>query len=136
MSHSDAGGISAVLDHDTVGNDISSATQGSSVASVAGKNRAPTKQCANALEVDASAIELASAKESSMYRDVGKKRLPTISWATPLWKGTGAAPNPNRPARKSRKDIVDLRNKPMVMVQRPKWPQASQRQRGRAGPRI
>ncbi len=37
-SHSVAGGTSAVFDHDTVGNDISSATHGSSVASVAGKN--------------------------------------------------------------------------------------------------
>jgi hypothetical protein len=36
--------MSAVLDHDTVGSDISSATHGSSVANVAGKNRAPTKQ--------------------------------------------------------------------------------------------
>ena len=70
ISHSVAGGISAVLDHDTVGNDISSATQGSSVINVAGKNRAPTKQCANALEVDASAIELASANESGTYRDI------------------------------------------------------------------
>src|SRR5580704_1921508 len=47
-SHSVAGGTSAVLDHEIVGSDISSATQGSSTASVAGRNRAPTKQCAKA----------------------------------------------------------------------------------------
>src|ERR1700722_16775735 len=47
-SHSVAGGVSAVRNHDTVGNDSSSATHGSSVASVAGKKRAPTKQWANA----------------------------------------------------------------------------------------
>jgi hypothetical protein len=45
-----AGGMSPVLDHATVGSDISSATHGSSVASVAGKNRAPTKQWAEASE--------------------------------------------------------------------------------------
>src|SRR5579863_10681184 len=49
-SHSVAGGTSPVFDHDTVGSDISSATQGSSTASVAGKNRAPTKQWAKAAE--------------------------------------------------------------------------------------
>src|SRR5215469_4992062 len=37
MSHSVAAGTSPVFDHATVGKDISSATQGSSVASVAGK---------------------------------------------------------------------------------------------------
>src|SRR5712672_4841017 len=42
------GGSSPVLNPDTVGNDSSSATQGSSVPSVAGKKRPPTKQCANA----------------------------------------------------------------------------------------
>jgi hypothetical protein len=44
MSHSVAGGTSPVCDQATVGNDNSSATHGSSIASVAGKNRAPTKQ--------------------------------------------------------------------------------------------
>src|SRR5271163_2278663 len=52
MSHSMAGGISPVFDQLTVGSDSSSATQGSSIASVAGKNRAPTKQCAEAQEKD------------------------------------------------------------------------------------
>ena len=41
-SHSVAGGTSPVFDQDTVGSDISSATHGSSTASVAGKKRAPT----------------------------------------------------------------------------------------------
>src|ERR1700733_2317549 len=61
-SHSVAGGVSAVLDHDTVGNDSSSATHGSSVASVAGKNRAPTKQWANASVKGRVANTSASAK--------------------------------------------------------------------------
>src|SRR5215471_15782543 len=42
-----ADGLSAVLNQSTVGIDISSATQGSSVTRVAGKKRAPTKQCAS-----------------------------------------------------------------------------------------
>jgi hypothetical protein len=42
MSTSVPAGMSPVLNQATVGSDISSATQGSSVASVAGKNRAPT----------------------------------------------------------------------------------------------
>src|SRR6516165_8734756 len=52
ISHSVAGGTSPVFDHATVGKDISSATQGSSVASVAGKKRGPTKQCAKASAAD------------------------------------------------------------------------------------
>src|ERR1700722_6318804 len=70
MSSCEAGGTSAVRDQATVGSDISSATQGSSVASVAGKKRAPTKQWARASEVDANAIKLASANESGMYRAI------------------------------------------------------------------
>ena len=46
ISSSLAGGTSPVFDQATVGSDISSATHGSSVASVAGKKRAPTKQWA------------------------------------------------------------------------------------------
>src|SRR5215472_13312013 len=48
MSHSVAAGTSPVFDQPTVGREISSATQGSSVASVAGRKRGPTKQCAKA----------------------------------------------------------------------------------------
>jgi hypothetical protein len=61
MSHSVAGGISPVFDQATVGTDISSATQGSSVASVAGRNRAPTKQCAIASAADSATMMNASA---------------------------------------------------------------------------
>jgi dolichol kinase len=53
--------MSAVRDHDTVGSDISSATHGSSVASVAGKKRAPTKQWANASVQGSAANSSASA---------------------------------------------------------------------------
>src|SRR5690242_10838456 len=42
------GGSSPVLDQVTVGKESSSATQGSSMPSVAGKKRAPMKQCARA----------------------------------------------------------------------------------------
>jgi hypothetical protein len=52
MSHSVAAGTSPVFDQATVGIDISSATQGSSVASVAGRKRGPTKQCAIASAAD------------------------------------------------------------------------------------
>src|SRR5580704_18024307 len=61
-SHWLAGGISAVRDHDTVGSDSSSATHGSSVARVAGKKRAPTKQWANASVKGRVANTSASAK--------------------------------------------------------------------------
>ena len=61
ISSSFAGGMSPVLDQDTVGNDISSATQGSSVASVAGRNRAPTKQWAKAADRGSELNESASA---------------------------------------------------------------------------
>src|ERR1700731_1119607 len=61
-SHSVAGGTSPVRDQEIVGSDISSATQGSSVASVAGKKRAPTKQWANASVKGSAANSSASAK--------------------------------------------------------------------------
>src|SRR5579871_4582013 len=70
-SNCEAGGTSAVLDQATVGSDISSATQGSSVASVAGRKRAPTKQWARALVVDSAAVRLASASAYSKCRDIG-----------------------------------------------------------------
>src|SRR5262249_2326119 len=60
ISHSVPGGTSPVFDQATVGSDISSATQGSSVASVAGKNRAPTKQWAEASERDSRSSPSAS----------------------------------------------------------------------------
>src|SRR6516165_11499211 len=61
ISHSVAGGTSPVFDQATVGSDISSATQGSSVASVAGKKRSPTKQCASAWPADNATTRHASA---------------------------------------------------------------------------
>ena len=61
-SHSVAGGTSAVRDQETVGSDSSSATHGSSMASVAGKKRAPTKQWANASVKGSAAKTSASAK--------------------------------------------------------------------------
>src|SRR5580704_14790893 len=70
MSSCEAGGTSAVLAHATVGIDISSATQGSSVASVAGRKRAPTKQWARASEVNAAAARLASTSVCSKCRDM------------------------------------------------------------------
>ena len=57
MSTSLAGGTSPVLNQATVGSDISSWMQGSSVANVAGKNRAPTKQWAEAPESDSKVIK-------------------------------------------------------------------------------
>src|SRR5215831_1733608 len=61
MSHSVAAGTSPVFDHWTVGNDSSSATHGSSVASVAGKKRAPAKQCASASAPDTATKRSANA---------------------------------------------------------------------------
>src|SRR6186997_3316090 len=57
ISSSLAGGTSPVFDQATVGSDISSATHGSSVASVAGKKRAPTKQWADAEETGSKAAK-------------------------------------------------------------------------------
>src|SRR6516162_5344988 len=74
MSHSVAAGTSPVFDHATVGKDISSATQGSSVASVAGKKRAPTKQCARACAAESATTTSASAKA----REQLEKRSMTI----------------------------------------------------------
>jgi 4-hydroxyphenylpyruvate dioxygenase-like putative hemolysin len=73
MSHSVAGGISAVLNQATVGSDISSATHGSSVASVAGKKRAPTKQWATAVEHEAATNKSANAnaREALGLRSIG-----------------------------------------------------------------
>src|SRR6516164_3747399 len=61
MSHSVAAGTSPVFDQATVGKDISSATQGSSVASVAGKKRGPTKQCAKACAAESATNRSANA---------------------------------------------------------------------------
>src|SRR6516164_6842145 len=73
-SHWVAGGTSPVFDQATVGSDISSATQGSSVASVAGRKRGPTKQCAKAWAADSATTTHASANA----REQLEKRSMTI----------------------------------------------------------
>src|SRR6476646_3563697 len=78
ISSSLAAGTSPVFDQATVGSDISSATQGSSVASVAGKNRAPTKQWANAEDKGSELKESASA---TAWQDI-EIRVIRVS---PLW---------------------------------------------------
>src|SRR5216684_2506766 len=60
ISTSRAEGSSPFLKIAIVGSDISSATQGSSVASVAGKNRAPTKQWARASEAPSQSMAAAA----------------------------------------------------------------------------
>jgi hypothetical protein len=61
MSSCLADGSSPFLNDDTVGKASSSATQGSSILSVAGKKRAPARQCACAVPPD-KASEAAQAK--------------------------------------------------------------------------
>src|SRR5713101_1497335 len=60
ISTSRAEGSSPFLKIAMVGSDISSATQGSSVASVAGKNRPPTKQWARASEAPSQSVAAAA----------------------------------------------------------------------------
>src|ERR1700733_6882769 len=86
ISSSLAGGKSPVLDQATVGKDNSSATQGSWVARVGGRKRAPTKQWASACEVQATATIPASAMLCSKRRDI---RIPPVriresNWGNPL----------------------------------------------------
>src|SRR6185437_7967965 len=87
-SHAVAGGKSPVLDHETVGSDNSSATQGSSVASVAGKKRAPTKQWAKASVLNAAATP-ASARVGSKCRDmrISPVRKRERKFGRPTWAG-------------------------------------------------
>src|SRR6516164_7876147 len=90
ISHSVAAGTSPVFDHSTVGNDISSATQGSSVARVAGKNRAPTKQCANAFDTGKPARTIASAATRRTVQDM----------ITPQWLRLMVSAGRYRPQRR------------------------------------
>src|ERR1700692_2680921 len=53
-----------------VGSDISSATHGSSVASIAGKNRPPTMQWAKALESGKNTASIANANARRTNRDI------------------------------------------------------------------
>jgi hypothetical protein len=63
------------LNHETVGRDSSSATQGSSIPSVAGKNRPPTKQCADAPVGEMATTAAASAAAPAMDLDMENLRL-------------------------------------------------------------
>src|SRR5258708_3358966 len=65
-----AGGTSAVFVQDTVGIDISSATQGSSVAHVAGTERWPTKQCAAPMDGNCSVGRNTGAAARSRTRNM------------------------------------------------------------------
>src|ERR1700756_1447202 len=76
ISHCVAGGISAVLDQPKVGTDSSSATQGSSVASVAGKNRAPAKQWAKASAADRARKMSATANAREQLEQRSMSSLP------------------------------------------------------------
>jgi hypothetical protein len=73
-----AGGTSPVLNHATVGSDISSATQGSSAASVAGKSRAPTKQWAEAQENDSNVIKRPNA---NAYAYLDKRNITNLRFS-------------------------------------------------------
>src|SRR4029077_7557502 len=75
MSHSVAAATSRVLGQATVGTDISSATQGSSVASVAGKKRGPTKQCANASAADSATKRSANANAREQLEERSMNNL-------------------------------------------------------------
>src|SRR5579871_1947189 len=70
-----AGGLSPVRNQSRVGMDSSSATHGSSIASVAGKNRPPTKQCANALLPEMATTAAASAAAPLMVLNMENLRL-------------------------------------------------------------
>src|ERR1022692_1735470 len=74
-----AGGSSPVLDHATVGSDSSSATHGSSMPSVAGKKRPPTKQCASAPAFDRTTATVANAAVRTTDLSMGKLRLNEIN---------------------------------------------------------
>ena len=70
-----AGGSSPVLNQETVGRDSSSATHGSSMPSVAGKNRPPTKQCADAPVCEMATTAAASAAAPAMDLNMENLRL-------------------------------------------------------------
>src|SRR5690242_2179363 len=74
MSHSVAAGTS-VFDHWTVGTDSSSATQGSSVARVAGRKRGPTKQCAKASTAESATNRSANANAREQLEERSMNNL-------------------------------------------------------------
>src|SRR6516225_3722391 len=88
MSHSVAAGTSPVFDQATVGKDISSATQGSSVASVAGKKRGPTKQCARASAAESATRMIASANAREQLEE---RSMNNLHWRVNRWRPVMAA---------------------------------------------
>src|ERR1700674_4344993 len=91
MATAVAGGMSPVFDQLTVGSDISSATQGSSVASVAGKSRAPTKQWAEALEKDSRTNKRPGANARGRLERQDMTNSPFSGWKNDSSGGDGAA---------------------------------------------
>ena len=103
MSNWVAEGTSAVFDQATVGSDISSATQGSSVANVAGKNRAPTKQWAKASEKDSRKRGRPKRKRARVPRKAGHEELSVSGVATMAVARTGP-----RAVTRRAEDLEDL----------------------------
>jgi hypothetical protein len=87
-SHSVAAGTSPVFDQATVGKDISSATQGSSVASVAGKKRGPTKQCAKASAAESARNTSANANAREQLEE---RSMNNLHWRLEYWRPVAAA---------------------------------------------
>src|SRR5262245_43761382 len=87
ISHSVAGGTSPVFDQATVGSDISSATQGSSVASVAGRKRGPTKQCAKASVAESATNTSANA---NARKSLEERSISNLHWRL-KWMAAAAA---------------------------------------------
>src|SRR6516164_786292 len=88
MSHSVAAGTSPVFDQATVGRDISSATHGSSVASVAGKKRGPTKQCAKASAAETATRRSANANAREQFEE---RSMVNLHWRLTGWQPPAAA---------------------------------------------
>src|ERR1700758_4230611 len=87
-SHSVAAGTSPVFDQATVGSDNSSATQGSSVASVAGKKRGPAKQCAKASAADSATNMSANANAREQLEE---RSMNNLHWRLTGWRPPAAA---------------------------------------------
>src|SRR5215470_4254195 len=99
ISHSVAAGTSPVFDHWTVGSDISSATQGSSVASVAGKKRAPTKQCAKASAAESATKRSANANARQQLEE---RSMNNLHWRLGRWRPPGGRQPSQHRGRASR----------------------------------
>src|SRR6516225_679847 len=86
-SHWVAGGTSPAFDQATVGSDISSATQGSSVASVAGRKRGPTKQCAKASTAESATNRSANANAREQLEE---RSISHLHWCLTGWRPPAA----------------------------------------------